>query len=156
MGSVLLSAQLFIKNLLRFQEMLQAVNHKVYLRSMKWRTFMGSDPYHFSSLVRCDRQGLQGLLGGAVGFSVRDYSCREECYRCSMPPCSDERRDLWLCCYPQGPLLDVYKTRGMFKQLLMGLSIPLQNAVLSSPVPRISQQAGLLACWSTLSGHHPP
>lgn len=82
------------------------------------------------------------MPGGVVVFSVKDYSCRKECYRCSMPPCSDERRDLWLCCYPQGPLLDVYRTRSMFKQLLVGLSIPLQDAVLSSPVPRISQQAG--------------
>lgn len=36
----------------------------------------------------------------------------------------------------------MYRTRGISKQILMDLNIPLQDAALPFPMPRISQQAG--------------
>lgn len=89
-------------------------------------------------------------MGFFVGFSVKGSFCRDECYRHSVPPCSDGRRDLCLCCCPQEPLLALYRTRGICNQVLMDLSISLQDAVLSSPMPRMSQQAGAL-CRGTVT-----
>lgn len=54
---------------------------------------------------------------------------------------AEARWALWLRCSPQGLLLAVYRATGICNQVSVDLSFPLQDTVLSSPMPEIRQQA---------------